>query len=80
MVLRHREPSLPRTFRVPLYPVTPILSALGCLWIIKDLRTVTIYVFLVWVTVAIIWYFAYGMKHSRLGAKNRAELGSESDS
>jgi APA family basic amino acid/polyamine antiporter len=25
MVLRHREPSLPRPFRVPLYPLTPLL-------------------------------------------------------
>lgn len=25
MILRHREPSLPRPFRVPLYPVTPLL-------------------------------------------------------
>ncbi|MCZ4617450.1 amino acid permease [Rhodococcus qingshengii] len=80
IILRRSDPDLPRSFKVPGYPVTPILSILGCLWIIKDLRTVTIYVFLVWVTVAIIWYFAYGMKHSRLGAKNRAELGSESES
>ena len=80
IILRRSDPDLPRSFKVPGYPVTPILSILGCLWIIKDLRTVTIYVFLIWVTVAIIWYFAYGMKHSRLGAKNRAELGSESES
>lgn len=25
MVLRHREPGLPRPFRVPLYPITPLL-------------------------------------------------------
>jgi len=74
MVLRHREPSLPRTFRVPLYPVTPILSALGCLWIIKDLRPITLLVFLGWVAVALIWYFAYGIRHSRLGRHQRAGL------
>ncbi|MEP6919410.1 MAG: amino acid permease, partial [Acidobacteriota bacterium] len=37
MVLRYRQPDLPRTFRVPGFPVTPILAILGCLWIIKDL-------------------------------------------
>ncbi len=37
IVLRRREPDLPRTFKVPGYPVTPILAILGCLWIIKDL-------------------------------------------
>lgn len=67
MVLRHREPGLPRTFRVPLYPITPILSVLGCLWIIKDLRPVTLFVFVGWVAVALIWYFTYGIKHSALG-------------
>ena len=42
MVLRRTAPDLPRGFKVPGYPVTPILSILGCLWIIIDLRPVTI--------------------------------------
>lgn len=71
MVLRRREPDLPRSFRVPLYPVTPILSALGCLWIIKDLRPVTLLVFLGWVAVTLIWYFTWGIRHSAL-QRNRA--------
>ena len=71
MVLRRTAPDLPRGFKVPLYPLTPILSIIGCAWIIKDLRPVTIYVFLVWVAVALAWYFAYGKRHSRLGAGPR---------
>jgi basic amino acid/polyamine antiporter, APA family len=66
MVLRQRAPDLPRGFKVPLYPVTPILSIAGCIWIIQDLRAVTIYVFLGWATVALVWYFFYGRRHSRL--------------
>ena len=42
MVLRRTHPELPRGFKVPGYPVTPVLPVLGCLWIIKDLRAVTI--------------------------------------
>ena len=42
MVLRRTAPDLPRGFKVPGYPVTPILSIAGCIWIIKDLRAVTI--------------------------------------
>ena len=53
MVLRRTHPELPRGFKVPGYPVTPILSVVGCLWIIKDLRTVTIEVFLIWLAVAL---------------------------
>lgn len=30
VLLRVREPDLPRGFRVPLYPVTPVLSVLAC--------------------------------------------------
>jgi APA family basic amino acid/polyamine antiporter len=67
MVLRQTAPDLPRGFRVPGYPVTPILSILGCFWIIKDLRAVTIYVFFGWSAVALTWYFFYGRRHSMLG-------------
>jgi basic amino acid/polyamine antiporter, APA family len=66
MVLRQRAPDLPRGFKVPLYPLTPILSIGGCIWIIKDLRAVTIYVFFIWSAVALAWYFSYGIRHSHL--------------
>jgi APA family basic amino acid/polyamine antiporter len=74
MVLRRTHPELPRGFKVPLYPITPILSIAGCLWIIKDLRPVTIYVFLIWVAVALIWYAVYGYRHSHLGRHEHVGL------
>ena len=67
MVLRRTEPDLPRGFKVPGYPVTPILSIAGCIWIIQDLRAVTIYVFFGWSAVALLWYMVYGRSHSLLG-------------
>jgi basic amino acid/polyamine antiporter, APA family len=67
IVLRRTAPDLPRGFRVPGYPVTPILSILGCIWIIKDLRAVTIFVFFGWSAVALLWYFFYGRSHSTFG-------------
>jgi amino acid transporter len=66
IVLRRTAPDLPRGFKVPGYPVVPVLSVLGCIWIIIDLRPVTIIAFAVWVAVAMIWYFVYGIRHSRL--------------
>jgi amino acid transporter len=72
IVLRRREPDLPRGFKVPGYPVTPILSILGCFWIIKDLRAVTIYVFFGWSAVALVWYFVYGRHHSLLNRQAQA--------
>jgi amino acid transporter len=74
MVLRRTHPELPRGFKVPFYPVTPIISILGCLWIIKDLRAVTIWVFLIWLAVALVWYFTYGFKHSHLGRHEHVGL------
>ena len=71
MVLRHREPDLERKFRVPLYPVIPILSIVGCLWIIKDLRPITIIVFLIWTAVVIVWWWFTGRKNSVLGEQIR---------
>ena len=67
MVLRRTAPDLPRGFKVPGYPVTPILSILGCLWIIVGLDWITIVVFVIWVAVVLVWYFTYGIRHSHLG-------------
>ena len=70
MVLRRTAPDLPRGFKVPLYPLIPLGSIAGCIWIIQDLRAVTIYVFLAWASVALAWYFFYGRQHSLLGKKS----------
>ena len=74
MVLRRTHPELPRGFKVPLYPVTPLLAIAGCIWIIRDLKPVTIWVFLIWVTVALAWYAYYGFKHSHLGRHEHVGL------
>jgi APA family basic amino acid/polyamine antiporter len=76
MVLRRTAPDLPRGFKVPLFPLTPILAILGALWIVLDLRPVTILVFLIWVAVAMVWYFFYGRHHSHLGRHEHVGLAS----
>ncbi|MDN5767483.1 MAG: amino acid permease [Humibacillus sp.] len=74
MILRHRSPDLPRGFRVPFYPVTPILSIAGSLWIISSLRVVTLYVFVVWMAAAVAWYFVYARDHSTLGRMGPGQI------
>lgn len=69
MVLRRREPDLPRGFTVPGYPVTPILAIIGCGWIIKDLRPITLVAFAGWTCLVLVWYFSYGMRHSHLRSR-----------
>lgn len=74
MILRQREPDLPRGFKVPLYPVIPILAIVGSLWVIQSLQTVTIIVFVAWTAIVLVWYFLYGMKHSHLGRHEHVGL------
>ncbi|MGA7052943.1 MAG: amino acid permease [Mycobacterium sp.] len=69
IILRVREPDLPRAFKVPGYPVTPVLSVLACGYILASLHWYTWIAFTGWVTVALIFYFVWGRHHSALNAK-----------
>ncbi|MGC3953161.1 MAG: amino acid permease [Propionicimonas sp.] len=66
IILRRREPDLERGFKVPGYPVTPVLSILGCLWIITQLHLITITVFLIWTGAFLVFYYFYGRRRSVL--------------
>lgn len=66
MVLRRRQPDLHRNFKVPGYPVTPILSIAGCILVVSGLSAITWVAFGIWVAVFLIFYFAYGISHSNL--------------
>jgi APA family basic amino acid/polyamine antiporter len=65
--LRRTHPEIPRGYRVPLYPVVPILGIASCLWLITTVPTYVLIIF-AWYTLAmIILYFVYGMHFSKLG-------------
>ncbi|BBX62286.1 amino acid permease [Mycobacterium saskatchewanense] len=66
IVLRVRQPDLPRGFRVPGYPVTPILSVLACGYILASLHWYTWIAFSGWVFAALVFYFLWGRHHSAL--------------
>ena len=66
IILRVREPDLPRGFRVPGYPVTPVLSVLACLYILSGLHWYTWVAFGLWVSVVLMFYFTWGRHHSAL--------------
>jgi APA family basic amino acid/polyamine antiporter len=65
-ILRRTRPDLPRSFRVPLVPLLPILSAAACLWLMLNLPTETWIRFAVWMAVGLVVYFTYSWRHSRL--------------
>ena len=66
IILRVRQPDLPRAFKVPGYPVTPALSVLACGYILLSLHWYTWIAFAGWITLALIFYFVWGRHHSAL--------------
>jgi len=66
IILRRTQPDLPRKFRTPLFPITPILGVLTCLYLILSLRAVTWVVFGAWLVVGFVVYFTYSIRKSRL--------------
>jgi APA family basic amino acid/polyamine antiporter len=69
IVLRVRKPELPRAFRTPWVPVVPIVGILFSIWLLSELAAITWGVFLIWVSLGLIIYFAYGIRHSKLAAR-----------
>jgi APA family basic amino acid/polyamine antiporter len=67
-VLRKKEgASAVKGFRVPFGPyVVPALSIAACLYLMHELSMTTYRVFAIWMTVAVLTYFFYGIRNSRL--------------
>lgn len=66
MVLRRTQPNLDRSFKVPLFPLTPLISVGFCAYLIYGLPVDTFILFAVWLTIATVVYFTYSIKNSKL--------------
>jgi APA family basic amino acid/polyamine antiporter len=75
LYLRISHPEMPRPFRTPLFPLTPILGAIMCLFLLMSLMAIptTRNFFLIYLVVGIVLYFLYGMRNSKLGKGIRVE-------
>lgn len=73
IVLRRTRPDLPRGFRVPGYPVTPVLSILACGYLITGLGWSTYAWFALWVAVVLTFYLLWGRRHSLLAQGRSVE-------
>jgi APA family basic amino acid/polyamine antiporter len=69
MYLRFARPDMRRPFKTPLFPFTPVLGALMCLFLLMSLMAHedTRNFFLVYLVGGIVLYFAYGMWNSKIG-------------
>lgn len=66
MVLRYRKPNIARSFRTPWVPVVPLIGIGFSIWLLSELALVTWMIFVIWVSLGLIVYFAYGIRHSKL--------------
>jgi APA family basic amino acid/polyamine antiporter len=66
IVLRYRQPDLPRTFRCPGMPVVPIIGVIFSIWLITFLKPETWLRFAIWFAIGLVLYFAYGWRKSAL--------------
>jgi APA family basic amino acid/polyamine antiporter len=64
--LRRAAPDLPRGFKVPLYPVLPVLGILSCLYLITTVPWDVLRFFLYYMIGALALYFVYGLHNSNL--------------
>ncbi|MEU4107359.1 amino acid permease [Streptomyces sp. NPDC027717] len=69
IVLRYRQPDLPRGFRTPWMPFIPALGVLFSLWLISFLQWQTWVRFAIWFLIGCVIYFGYSYRHSVLARR-----------
>ncbi|WP_461240011.1 APC family permease [Paucilactobacillus sp. N302-9] len=76
IVFLRRDPqfkNLDTAFKVPFYPVLPIISFILCVALMFELRLFTWTAFFIWLVIGLIVYFSYGYRHSVAGLKEHAQ-------
>ena len=69
VVLRVRDPELPRRFKTPWVWAVGPAGALSALYLMISLPWTTWLRLIVWFAIGIVVYFSYGIRHSRLAQK-----------
>ena len=75
IVLRKRQPERHRAFRVPLVPITPIISIVCCILLMVGLPLATWVRFFVWLIIGLFIYFLYSQARSHLSTHVRRDVG-----
>jgi len=66
LVLRYTDPQRARPFKVPFVWPVSLLSAAGCVFIMRGLPRQAWERFGIWLAIGLLIYFLYGYRHSRL--------------
>lgn len=83
IVLRYRQPELPRKFKVPGMPVVPALGIVFSIWLTTYLAWQTWLRFGVWFVIGLVVYFGYSYRRSALARRpadtDHASFGKKDD-
>ena len=71
IILRRTQPEMERPFRVPGYPVTPLLTVAACVYVLSGLAAITWVIFSTWLVIVLAFYFLWGRRNSRLETGER---------
>jgi APA family basic amino acid/polyamine antiporter len=66
IILRRKDTSRRRPFRVPMVPLFPLLGVFFCFVLMLSLPLETWGRFVVWLVIGLCIYFLYGLRHSKL--------------
>jgi basic amino acid/polyamine antiporter, APA family len=73
VIMRKKEPGLPRPFKTPLVPLVPILGVLVNVGLMAALGASTWAAFLIWMVLGLGIYFAYSRHTSRVQTAEQAK-------
>lgn len=68
LYLRIKNPDMPRAFKVPFFPLTPILGMLSCGYLMLGITGMMKLLFIYYIPIGLIIYVFYGRKHSKARA------------
>ncbi|WP_208857920.1 amino acid permease [Streptomyces flavidovirens] len=71
IILRYKRPDMPRTFRLALFPVTPVLGFGCCVYLMGKLPAPTWFAFGGWMVAGLVVYFFYGLRRSSLATAEK---------
>jgi APA family basic amino acid/polyamine antiporter len=66
IILRYKNPEIPRPFKVPGVPYIPLLGIAVCVFLMIGLPGESWIRLFIWMLIGIIFYFGYSRKNSKL--------------
>jgi APA family basic amino acid/polyamine antiporter len=72
IILRKKNPEIPRPFKTPWVPVIPILGVIVCFSLMYIQGYANWIRLIIWLLIGLVIYFTYGVKKSRLQQKERS--------